>query len=123
MNFSFFKKIGFLGILGPPYCGIGAPIRIGREMLCLPHAGFFLNTLFNTVVILPNPCFPWLNMSSSLRDLVKQILCLYFGYIVILVVASLCLPKPSLPLPTLPPPLPQTSLKAWNILCLLQLLL
>ena len=30
-----------LGILGPPYCGIGATIRIGREMLCLPYAGFF----------------------------------------------------------------------------------
>ena len=30
MIFSAFKKIGFLGILGPPYCGIGATIRIGR---------------------------------------------------------------------------------------------
>ena len=39
--FQFFKKMGFLGILGPPYCGIGATIRIGREMLCLPYAGFF----------------------------------------------------------------------------------
>ena len=38
--FPFFKKFGFLGILGPPYCGIGATIRIGREMLCLPYAGF-----------------------------------------------------------------------------------
>ena len=27
--FPFFKKIGFLGILGPPYRGIGATIRIG----------------------------------------------------------------------------------------------
>ena len=35
------KKKGFLGILGPPYCGIGATIRIGREMLCLPYAEFF----------------------------------------------------------------------------------
>ena len=35
------KKIGFLGILGPPYCGIGATIRIGRESWCLPYAGFF----------------------------------------------------------------------------------
>ena len=34
------KKIGFLGILCPPYCGIGATIRIVREMLCLPYAGF-----------------------------------------------------------------------------------
>ena len=40
--FPFFKKIGFLGILGPPYCGVGATIRIGREMLCLPYAGFFI---------------------------------------------------------------------------------
>ena len=39
--FRFFFKFGFLGILGPPYCGIGATIRIGREMLCLPYAGFF----------------------------------------------------------------------------------
>ena len=31
----------FLGIIGPPYCGIDATIRIGREMLCLPYAGFF----------------------------------------------------------------------------------
>ena len=42
-EFPFFKKIGFLGILGPPYCGIGATIRIGREMLCVPYAGFFAN--------------------------------------------------------------------------------
>ena len=41
MIFSVFKKIGFLGILDPPYCGISATIRIGREMLCLPYAGFF----------------------------------------------------------------------------------
>ena len=31
-----------MGILGPPYCGIGATIRIGRDMLCLPYEGFFL---------------------------------------------------------------------------------
>ena len=31
----FFKKIGFLGILGPPYCVIQDTICIGREMLCL----------------------------------------------------------------------------------------
>ena len=37
----FFKKIGFWGILGPPYNGIGVTIRIGREMLGLPYAGFF----------------------------------------------------------------------------------
>ena len=41
--FLFFKKIRFLAILGPPYRGIGATIRIGREMLCLPYAGFFLS--------------------------------------------------------------------------------
>ena len=31
----------FLVILGSPYCGISATIRIGREMLCLPYAEFF----------------------------------------------------------------------------------
>ena len=41
--FRFFKKFGFSAIPGPPYCGIGATIRIGREMLCLLYAGFFLN--------------------------------------------------------------------------------
>ena len=40
--FPFFKKISFLDILGPPYCGIGVTIRIGQEMLCLPYAGFFV---------------------------------------------------------------------------------
>ena len=43
MIFSVFQqKNRFLLILGPPYCGIGATIRIGGEMLCLPYAGFFL---------------------------------------------------------------------------------
>ena len=32
MIFTVLKKNGFLVILGPPYCGIGATIRIGREM-------------------------------------------------------------------------------------------
>ena len=37
------KKFFLLLIcLGPPSYGIGATIRIGREMLCLPYAGFFL---------------------------------------------------------------------------------
>ena len=42
MIFPFYKKNGFFGILGPPYRGIGATMRIGREMLCLPYAGFFV---------------------------------------------------------------------------------
>ena len=42
MIFSVFQKIRVLGILGPPSYGIGPTIRIGREMLCLPYAGFFL---------------------------------------------------------------------------------
>ena len=41
MIFSVFQKNGFWGILGPPSYGIGATLRIGREMLCLPYAGFF----------------------------------------------------------------------------------
>ena len=32
--------MGFWGIFGQPYYGIGATIRISREMLCLPYAGF-----------------------------------------------------------------------------------
>ena len=42
MIFLFYKKFGFWGILGPPYCGIGASIHVGQEMLSLPNAGFFL---------------------------------------------------------------------------------
>ena len=37
------KKIRFWGIFGPPYCGIGATILIGREMLCLPYGIFFIH--------------------------------------------------------------------------------
>ena len=44
--FPFLILLGFLCILGPPYCGIGATIRIGREIRCLPYAGFFLG-IFN----------------------------------------------------------------------------
>ena len=44
--FPFFKKkLGFWGILDPPYCGIGATIHIGQEMLCVPYAGFFFYTV------------------------------------------------------------------------------
>ena len=42
MIFSIFQKNRFLGILGPPSYGIDATIRIGREMLCFPYAGFLL---------------------------------------------------------------------------------
>ena len=44
MIFSVFQKNWVFGILGPPYCGIGATIRIGREMLCLPYAGFLITS-------------------------------------------------------------------------------
>ena len=40
MIFPLFFK-WFCRILGPPYCGFGATIRISQEMLCLPYAGFF----------------------------------------------------------------------------------
>ena len=43
--FLFFKKIRFWGFLVPPYCGIGATIRIGREMLCLRYVGFFFTVM------------------------------------------------------------------------------
>ena len=44
MIFSVFQKNRVWGILGPPSYGIGATIRIGREMLCLPYAGFLKNS-------------------------------------------------------------------------------
>ena len=37
----FLLKKWVWGILGQPYCGIGATIHIGREMLSFPYAGFF----------------------------------------------------------------------------------
>ena len=38
--FPFLIFFWFLCILGPPYCGTGATIRIGQEIQCLPYAGF-----------------------------------------------------------------------------------
>ena len=40
-NFSILFVV-FLCILGPSYCGVGATIRIGREIRCLPYAGFLI---------------------------------------------------------------------------------
>ena len=45
MIFSVKKKNWVWGYYGPPYYGIGATIRIGREVLCLPYAGFLLDLL------------------------------------------------------------------------------
>ena len=50
----------FWGILGPPSYGIGATIRIGREMLRLPYAGFFLRGEVNKV-LLGIDVFVWKN--------------------------------------------------------------
>ena len=55
MIFPVFQKIGFWGILGSPYYGIGATIRIGREMLCLPYAGFLKNRQFIYLSVCPLP--------------------------------------------------------------------
>ena len=47
----------FWGIPGPPYYGIGATIRIGRETLCLSYVGFlfitvsFIDQLFSITLI------------------------------------------------------------------------
>ena len=61
--FPFFKKIGFLGILGPPFYGISATIRIGREMHCLPYAGFFNNSIFSVMfpfqISFISSCWDW----------------------------------------------------------------
>ena len=45
MIFSALKKNGFWDLLGPPYYGIIATIRICREMRCLPYVGFFKDGL------------------------------------------------------------------------------
>jgi hypothetical protein len=50
MIFPFFQKIGFWGILGPPSYGIGATIRMGREMLCLPYAGFLFTHFLSSIL-------------------------------------------------------------------------
>ena len=63
--FPFFKKIWFLGILGPPYCGIGATIRIGWEMLCLPYAGFSKH----------RPSGPMLSIGRNVRPSVCVYVC------------------------------------------------
>ena len=54
--FCFSKKIVFLGIFGPAYCGIGATNRIGREMLCLP-AFFVSKQIINDRRIFVNSSF------------------------------------------------------------------
>ena len=72
MIFSFLKKNGSWGILGPPSYGIGATIRIGREMLCLPYAGFLYNTrhiqyiFFSKVGADPSKLFQVLELTQSL---------------------------------------------------------
>ena len=55
--FPFLNSFWFLFILGPPYGGIGATIRIGREIRCLPYAGFFY-----TYIIL------WTTMKFGFQD-------------------------------------------------------
>ena len=66
MMFSVFKKIGFLGILGPPYCGIGATSRIGREILCLMYVGFFhLFDVIQLALICPETTVPSCALPSS----------------------------------------------------------
>ena len=62
--------MGFWGILGPPYCGIGATMRIGQEMLCLPYAGFFC---FLSL-------FPSDGLNFNFTTILHQPLCI-FGYL------------------------------------------
>ena len=86
MIFPFFNKIGFLGILGQPgnhasqwirdlwskgvyYYGIGATIRIGREMLCLPFARF-LNTVSRCFVL--KQILLVQGFIQNIRDIVKM---------------------------------------------------
>ena len=60
MIFPFFQIFGFWGILGQPYCGIGATIWIGREMLCLPYAGLLCTFWVLSLVLKKKYHFWWL---------------------------------------------------------------
>ena len=48
LSFFFGYFFFFFCILGPPYCGISATIRIGWEIRCPPYAGFLLRFLLVT---------------------------------------------------------------------------
>ena len=62
-------------ILGPPYCGIGATIRIGREMLCLPYAGF-LKYIHRNVLIWPHIWLKFqLNPKNEIFVVSKMVQC------------------------------------------------
>ena len=80
-DISVFQKIWVLSILGPSYCGIGATIRIGREMLCLPYAGFFkkLFSFFFCMIMAVNYV-----MSKTICIIVDHTFCavLTFKYLV-----------------------------------------
>ena len=65
--FCFSKKNGFWGNLGPPYYRIGATIRIGREMLCLPYAGFLKS--FSAPGEIPHMC----NICSNNEYIILQL--------------------------------------------------
>ena len=60
--FRFSKKSGFHGI--------GATIRIGREMLCLPYAGFFLCKIIlaQTLYVYTNCLFACLNVTCIITE-------------------------------------------------------
>ena len=66
--FPCFKKIEFLGILGPPYCGIGATIRIGIFSITLnifdimPH---IFSTIPSIFVTMPNFLAPHLTFMAK----------------------------------------------------------
>ena len=66
--FPFNKKFRFLGIPGPPYCGIGATIHIGREMLCLPYAGFLLGQQCSMNILRVMIGLPLLCQYSDAKD-------------------------------------------------------
>ena len=61
--------------LGPPSYGIGATIRIGQEMLCLPYAGFFLFSITNPIhwklSLLFLLCWPSCSCLFALKKKVK----------------------------------------------------
>ena len=79
--FPFFKKFWFLGILGSPYCGIGATIRIGRGMLCLLYAGFFMELFVPPKKSAALSCYNNLHLTANFTMAVKCCLAWCHRYI------------------------------------------
>ena len=56
-----------LCILGPPYCGIGSTIRIGRENRCLPYSGCFFVFFLQIVIVHIDNIFEYIDENNMAK--------------------------------------------------------